>query len=261
MPRAPRARSETRIALGAGALIVIAYAALAVWSGSVSPLARGPLLDGLGPTNYRWISPPPELASTNQRPSSGRFDLPLEEQGTGSQVAFTSDSQVTVVIDEGSVGPEPGQRSVQLLIEPLDPADLSAPGEGLAVFGNAYELSMTYRPSGDRVRGLDRPVKVILAYPATSTLHANRHDMLYSPDGSSWETLPATDSPGLQQVESQVPGPGFVMVAGVPASAPPAATGSAGTPPLAIALLAAAGVMLMIGLALLIRGRSRQPKA
>jgi hypothetical protein len=257
-PSAPRIRPEARIALGAGLVIVIAYAVLGAWSGSVSPLARGPLLDGLGPTNYRWVSPPPELASTNQPPSSGRFDLPLDEQGTGSQVAFTSDSQVTVVIDEGSVGPAQGQRSVQLLIEPLDPADLPAPGDGLAVFGNAYELSATYRPSGDRVRGLDLPVQVILTYPATSTLHANRHDMLYSPDGAAWQTLPATDSPGLQQIEAAVPGLGFVMVAGVPAptTPSPAATGSAGTPPIAVALLVAAGVVLVIGLGLLIRSRN-----
>lgn len=251
--------SDRRRALIAGLTVIGAYVAGAAWSGSLSPLARGPLLDGLGPVNYRWVAPPPELASTNQPPSSGRFDLPLDEGGVGTQVAFTSDSQVTVVIDDGSIGPEPGQRSVQLLIEPLDPADLPPPGGDLAVFGNAYELSATFRPSGDRVRGLERPLKVVLTYPATSTLHANTHDLLFSRDGATWEPLETTDSPGQQQAEADVPDLGFVVVAGVPSpvSPSPAGTGSDGVPPLAVALLVAAGVVLLIGVGLLIRSRAR----
>src|SRR5688500_9422872 len=92
-----------RRALGLGLLAVATYAVLAAWSSSITPLARGPMLDGLGPVNYRWVTPPPELETTNQAPSAGRFELPLTAQGVGTQVAFTSDSQVTVVIDEGSI--------------------------------------------------------------------------------------------------------------------------------------------------------------
>lgn len=249
----------TRAALVAGIAVIAAYAALAAWSGSLSPLARGPLLDGLGPVNYRWVSPPPELAATNQEPSSGVFDLPLTEEGVGTQVVFTSDSQVTVVIDDGSVGPAPKQRSVGLLVEPVDPAQLAPPGGDLAVFGNAVRLSATYRPSRDPVRDLDRPIQVILVYPATSTLHANTHEMLFSRDGEAWEALETTDSPGQQQAEAQVPGLGYVMIAGVPAPASPspAGAGSGGTPPVAVALLVAAGVVFLIGIGLLIRGRAR----
>lgn len=247
-----------RMALVAGVAVIVAYAALAAWSGSLSPLARGPLLDGLGPVNYRWVSPPPELAATNQEPSSGRFDLPLLEGGVGTQVVFTSDSQVTVVIDDGSIGTAPKQRSVELLVEPVDPAQLAPPGGDLAAFGNAVRFSATYRPSRDRIGDLDRPIQVILVYPATSTLHANTHEMLFSRDGESWEALETTDSPGQQQAEAEVPGLGYVVIAGVPAPSPsPTGTEEGGTPSVAMALLVAAGVVFLIGIGLLLRGRAR----
>lgn len=255
---APAAR-EARRAFIAGLLVIAAYAALAAWSGALSPLARGPLLDGLGPVNYRWVAPPLELEATNQKPSPGRFHLPLERNGVGTQVVFTQDSQVTVVIEEGSIEPAKGQDSVQLLVAPVDPAELAPPGGDLAVFGNAYELSATYRPSRDRVGAFERPIQVILVYPATSTLHTNSHEILYSPDGEAWEPLETTDSVGQQQAETEVSGPGYVVVAGVPAQvspSPASGSGSGGMPPVAVALLVGAGVVLVIGIGLLIRGRA-----
>ena len=247
-----------RRALGLGLVAVATYAALAAWSGSITPLARGPLLDGTFPSDYRWVTPPPELETTNQAPSAGRFKLPLTAQGVGTQVVFTSDSQVTVVIDEGSIGPAPEAASVELRVDPVDPADLAPPGDGLEPFGNAYELSASYRPSRDTVQGLDRPLQVVLLYPATSTLHANSHDVLHSTDGQTWQALETTDTPGQQQAEAQVPDLGYVMVAGVPSpvTASPAAGAGGGMPPIALALLVAAGVVFVIGVGLLIRSRT-----
>ena len=255
-------RSERRRALAIGLGVVALYAGLAAWSGSLSPLARGPVLDGLGPVNYRWVSPPPELASTNQPPSAGRFDLPLGPGGLGTQVVFTSDSQVTVVVDEGSIGAAEGQRSVELTVDPIDPADLAPPGGELAAFGNAYRLGATYRPSGDRIHELGAPLRVILVYPATADLHATEHEVLWSANGRAWEPLETTDSPAQQQAEAQVPAMGYVLVAGVPSPSPApttagAATGTGGASTVAVALLVAAGVVLLIGIGLLIRGRSR----
>lgn len=254
-------RPDRSRALAMGLGLVALYVGLAAWSGRLSPLARGPMLDGLGPLNYRWVSPPPELASTNQPPSAGRFDLPLREGGLGSQVVFTSDNQVTVTVDEESIGPAQGQRSVELTVEPLDPAELAPPGGELAAFGNAYRLAATYRPSGDRIRRLGAPLTVTLLYPATAGLHATQHDVLWSADGRAWEPLETTDSPAAQQAAAPVPALGYVLVAGVPVPSPstepatPVAEG--GTPPLAVALLVGAGVALLIGIGLLIRSRAR----
>lgn len=256
---APGPRAGRR-AIAVGIAVTAGYVALAAWSASISPLARGPLLDGLGPVNYRWVAPPPELEATNERPSSGRFELPLGKQGVGTQVVFTSDSQVTVVIDDGSIGPAPSEEAVELVVKPLDPAELTPPGGDLAVFGNAYRLGASYRPSGERVAGLDRPIQVILVYPATSTLHANSHEILFSADGRAWEALETTDSPAQQQAGADIPGLGYVVVAGVPSAAAtpsPAAGADGGTPPLAVALLVGAGVVLLIGIGLLIRSRAR----
>lgn len=255
-----RSRREARRALVTGLIVAASYAALAAWSGSLTPLARGPLLDGVAPVNYRWVSPPPELASTNQAPGTGLFELPLREGGVGTQVLFTPDNQVTVVTDNGSIGASSKQRTAELVVQPVDPAGLAPPGGDLAAFGNAYRIIATYQPSGDRVRGFDPPIQTILVYPATSTLHANTHELLYSPDGEAWEALETTDSPGQQQAAADVPGPGFVLVAGVPAPSSPSASGaepgaSSGTPTLAVALLVAAGVVLVIGIGLLIRSR------
>lgn len=259
---APRASREGRRALVAGLAIVAGYAALAAWSSSLSPLARGPLLDGTAPVNYRWVSPPPELASTNQPPSVGRFELPLRNAGVGTQVLFTDDNQVTVVVEGGAIGPSPGQRSVRLVVEPVDPATLAPPGDGLAAFGNAYRLTASFQPSGNRIEAFDRPIQMIVVYPATSTLHANAHDVLYSRDGEAWSPLDTNDSPGLQQAEARMPAPGYLLVAGVPATPSPSGSGAvdaggSAAPPLAVALLVAAGVALVIGLGLLIRGRAR----
>ena len=177
------------------------------------------------------MTPPPELETTNQAPSAGRFKLPLTAQGVGTQVVFTSDSQVTVVIDEGSIGPAPDSASGRA----ADRSGRSGRARGRPATASNPSATRTssvrsYLPSQDPVAGLDRPLQVILLYPATSTLHANTHDLLHSTDGETWQALETTDTPGQQQVEAQVPDLGYVMVAGVPspvtASPPPAQAGA-----------------------------------
>jgi hypothetical protein len=114
------------------------------------------------------------------------------------------------------------------------------------------------------VRALDRPITVLLVYPATSSLHSTEHDLLFSPDGRAWEALETTDAPTGQQAEGEVPDLGYVMVAGVPAppvTPTPGGEGGGGTPSLALILLVAAGVVLLIGIGLLVRSRGGPPGA
>ena len=247
----PRARAR-----GAGLVIVGLYAALAAISGAWSPTARGPRLAGLGPVNYRWVSPPPELASTNQQPTSGEFSLNLGGDGVESGVFFTSDNQITLIVAEGSIAAAPGQKTVDLSVVPLDPATMATPGDDLTVFGNAYAITATYRPSGKEVTKLSDPLDVILIYPATATLHANSHEMLFAADGQDWEALDSHDSPSQQQAEANVPGFGTVAVAGVVSALPSTGgTGSGGRTTLAIVLLVLAGCALLLGIGLLLRSR------
>lgn len=251
-----RSTHARRRAIVVGSIIVAAYVVFASWSGHLTPLARGPLLDGLAPTNYRWVNPPPELASTNEQPSSGEFPLEMGPKGIEGAVVFTTDNQVTVIVATDSIEPKAGQEGVDLTVTPLDPATLPAPGDGLSVFGNAYAIDATYRPSGSPVRPADmpEPLDVILVYPSTTAVHATSHQLAYSSDDTAWRVIDSSDSAGSQQVEGNVPGLGTVTVVGE-ASASPSPSDAGGSSTLTTSLLVAAGCLLLLGVALLIRSR------
>ena len=138
---------------------------------------------------------------------------------------------------------------------PLDPATLPPPGDGLTVFGNAYAITATYQPSGKEITEVEEPLDVILVYPATATLHSNSHEMLFSPDGQTWQTLDSSDSTAQQQSEANVPGFGTVTVAGVLGASPSATASESGRTTLAIVLLVLAGCAMLIGIGLLLRSR------
>lgn len=250
-----------RSAVVAGLASVIVYAALAALSGHLSPLARGPLLDGIGPPQaYRWVDPPPDLASNNQPPSSGVFHVPLDADGSRPEVFVTSDNQVTVVVPKGAFDSEPGQIEVTLKVDPLDPATLKSPGEHLTIFGNAYRLQATYQPSGDEAT-VALPLDVILLYPVTPNLHASVHKLYTSPDGKKWAAQEGSDSLAQQQAEGPMPTLGLVEVAGEPGTSPitPAGGsggGSGGSSSTAIVLIVLAACVGLIGLGLIVRGRA-----
>ena len=245
-----------RGAIVLGLLSVTAYAALAALSGQLSPLARGPLLDGIGPPQpYRWVSPPPDLASGNEPPSSGVFHVPLAANGSRSKVFFSSDNQITVVVPKAAFDDRPGQFEVTLRVDPLDPATLGSPGTKLDVFGNAYRIRAEYQPSGDDAP-LKLPLDVILIYPVTVDLHASLHQLYTSPDGQTWEAQEGSDSLAQQQAEGPMPALGFAMVAGDPGASPIAPAGGSGSrTSVAIVLIVLAGCVGLIGLGLIVRGR------
>ena len=240
----------------AGFVVIVAYATLAAWSGHLSPMARGPLLDGLLPPTYRWVSPPPDLASTNQKPAGGTFTLQVGPGGVLGQAMLTQDDQATVVLDDGAIAPHGGDRQVRFEISPLDPATLSPPGDDLVTFGNVYRLSATYEPSGTKVTSIRKPMDVILSYPATVNLRSASHSVFASRDGTSWAKRKGTDNHTMQQAEARVAGLGYVQVAGVPAPVPssPAGTGG-GSHTAKTILLVAAICLLLVGAGLVLRSR------
>ena len=246
-----------RRAVVAGLVLVMAYAALAAMSGHLSPLARGPLLDGIGPPQpYRWVNPPPELTATNQPPSSGVFHVPLVSGGSKPEVFVTSDNQVTVVVPQGAFAKRSGQIEITLKVDPLDPATLASPGTQLTIFGNAYRLQAAYQPSGEPAT-LKLPLDAILLYPVTANLHASVHKLYTSPDGQTWTAQEGSDSLAQQQAEGPMPELGYVMVAGETgeASTVTPAGGSSGSSSTAIVLIVIAACVGLIGLGLLERGR------
>jgi hypothetical protein len=245
-----------RVTIVAGLLCVTAYVGLAALSGHLSPLARGPLLDGIGPPqDYRWVNPPPDLAAANQPPSSGVFPITLDPNGSRPATPVTSDNQVTLIVTQGAFATKPGQTEVTLTIDPVDPATLGSPGADLTIFGNAYRLEATYQPSGKPAK-LVHPLDAVLMYPVTPNLHASVHQLSTSPDGQTWTAQEGSDSLAQQQAQGPVPELGYVMVTGEAGPSPVTPSGgSSGSSNAAIILIVLAACVGLIGLGLIVRGR------
>jgi hypothetical protein len=251
--------ASRRLVAVSGAAAVLAYVALALASAGLSPLARGPVLDGLGPlAPYRWVVPPPELAATNQPPSSGRFDVTLGPQGSEPATFVLSDNQGTFILPEGVFRSKAGEIQVRLRVDPVDPATLGPPPSGMTVFGNAYRLRASYQPSGEPVQELRAPIDAYLVYPVTATLTSANHRIATSPDGRTWTLEDGTDSHPLQQVEGSVATLGYVQVVGVLGSASPSSPGQGGNSrSLALGLIVAAICVGLLGVGLILRSRRR----
>jgi hypothetical protein len=237
---------------------VAAFGVLAAVSGRLSPLARSPLLDGgalLAP--YRWVTPPPDLASTNQPPATGQFTLRVASAGSLPNTFVTSDNQTTLSFAKGAVPAHGAATEARVSVQPEDPATLPSPPDGLTAFGNAVRLVVTYAGGGSTAK-FDAGVELSMVYPVTLTLHAASHEILWSRDGSDWRRLPSKDSAVLQQVTASAPGPGYVLVGGVAttiSSTPSPTPGESNS--LSTVLLVVAGASFLIGIGLIVRGRRR----
>jgi len=246
----------SRRALAWGAVAAASWIMLAAVSASISPLARLPLLDGLVTgVDYRWADPPAALAPTNVPPSGAEFELGFSDGLSEPDVVFTPDNQVTVVAPTGVVD-DRRARSLRIAITPDAPSAVSPLPADLEPFGNAVEIGASLEPGGD-VERFDAAMTVVLVYPATPNLYATEHEVLWSPDGTSWTRLGTADSIGAQQAQAEIEAPGFVVVGGVPTAAPSSdgGTDDAGNT-LSTVLLVVAGASLLIGIGLLLRARN-----
>jgi hypothetical protein len=253
--------NRRRLALLAGVGVVALYLVGAAVSGRASILARRPLLDGLAPpVPYRWVSPPPELAASNKPPASTRFMVELTPSGSQLGAFSTSDGQINLVLSEGAVPARAGQRSVEVAVDPVDPATLGPVPSGLVTAGNAYRIRASYQPSGAGVEALGGQSSVGLVYPllATAVADPGGHQVLSSPDGRTWEALASTDTPGTHQVSAGLTRTGYVQVGLAPAA------GGAGADPRNRILLIGSGIAVVIVAAALVlrlrEGRQATPR-
>ena len=246
-------------ALGAGLTVVIVYAATAILSGHLSPLARRPLLDGLAPpTAYRWVEPPPELAATNQKPTPGTFTVDLGSDGSKTAVFTTDDAQVTVILPAGSFADAEGQRTVEVTVEPLAGAT-AHPDDPLNVVGNVYLVGATYQPSGDAAK-LATPANVVMVYPLLANDHGS-HSIIWSRSGERWKALETDDLPSIAQAGADIDELGYLSVAGQPASPTGGSGTSGGASSVAtIAIVAGLIVLAVIAAVLLRRGSSSRDR-
>jgi hypothetical protein len=216
--------APSRTVLAIGIAVVAVYVASAWFSGQLSPLARRPLLDGLvPPAPYRWVDPPPELASTNVEPTSVTTVVKLVNRGSATAIVSTDDAQVTLVLPRGAFGNARQQQSVRVSIEPLPPDAVEPPEPPLRILGNVYRLRGNYVPSGDAAPFHSVGARVVLVYPFISTDHW-QHAVIVSPDGESWTSVETNDFRGIQQVDGPIDTLGYVAVVQTGVRASPAPT-------------------------------------
>jgi hypothetical protein len=246
-----------RRALAGGVAAALAYLALAALSGHLSPLARHPLLDGTSPTvvPYRWVTPPPELAGTNQPPAPGAFTIRFTDRGSRPDVLTTDDAQVTLIPVAGTFPSTAGQDTVHLTVTPLDPSSVSPPAEPLEIVGNVMQLKATYDPSGDPIDTIAKPLETILVYPLPPNVHTSSHVLIFSSDGKTWERSEGTDSTAVQQVEGPVRTLGYVAVAADVSATSSPTPPAGGNSTLGIVLIVLAVCAALVGVGLLLRGR------
>jgi hypothetical protein len=255
----PAWRRRTVVAMAVGVLAVAVYVAGAWLSGSLSPMARRPILDGgFTPQPYRWVSPPPALAEGNKHPDSGEFSIAFTKGKLEAGVFSTNDQQATMVMSLGAIPKKASASSVHLTVQPLDPASVGAPPSGLSVLGNVYRVETVYDPGGEPVTQFAKHPLVVLVYPALVT-HGLARTLMFSADGKTWTGVKTTDDPTTFQASatvSRLNGYFGVVARGVvtPSSAP-GTVGSGGGSPLPWIVIGAA-VVVAVGL-VVARARSR----
>ena len=224
----PGRRSGRWLAVGALAA-AIAYLAGAALSGHLSILARHPLMDGfVSPQPYRWVSPPPQDAGSNQPPAGARQLLNLpKQQGIG--YVHTSDGQVQLIIGKGTwnMPGASGETGVLVAVDPLDPAKYATAPPGLTISGNVYRIATTFQPSGTAARPFTAPVTLIMEYPAIATVGVTSppRTILWSKDGTAWTRIATQNAHVQQSAYATIEKPGYYAVSVPPSFLAAASSG------------------------------------
>jgi hypothetical protein len=99
-----------------------------------------PLYDGISvaPEPYRYTSPPPDLASTNKPPLSGKGDLQFDNGVNKLATVQTDDKQVLAFFPLGAIQ-APGPRLTITIVSEGSPP---SPPEGNTFVGNVYRIGV-----------------------------------------------------------------------------------------------------------------------
>jgi hypothetical protein len=240
--------------------LCLAYLAGALVSASLGPASRRPILDGLAPPPlYRWIAPPPPLASTNKPPSAGRSLIALDPtKGSAATVFSTRDFQASLALGQGAIAPHGQDDHVQLVMTPLAPKTDATLPTGMQIAGNVIEVTATYEPSGASVGDLRTRGELGVVYPLLFQGVGFTDTMLRSEDEKSWAALQSDDAVAQQSVHAAVGRLGFFVVGQSPVgpTAPPSSSTGRRSASIIVAILAA---VVLIGAVAVLRRRSPGP--
>jgi hypothetical protein len=136
-------------------------AAALVLATRVAVPAAPPVYDGIqvAPEPFRYVSPPPDLASTNKPPASGQGDLQVANGANKLATVETDDKQVLAFFPEGALTANTPTITIRITPEtnpPLPPASNT-------LVGNVYRIeeqgTVTPQPA------LAKPAQVLLRIP------------------------------------------------------------------------------------------------
>jgi hypothetical protein len=234
-----------------GVILLGLYAVAVV---ATLPLGHGirPLFEGIGPPPaYRWVKPPPAFAANNVPPRPNESDVALGPQGSEQAGVLSEDSQLVLNLPVHAIAPHPPDTSVKVRVVPLDPATLSPLPEGLGVNGNAYQVKLTYQPSGQDVATLATPGNILLTVPLTTA------GLWFSLDSRAWQRVGNQTVPGQPVVGGPFAQPGYYSAGThlTPATKP--GGGSSHVTGIVIAVVLTAALALALGFGPALRRRLR----
>jgi hypothetical protein len=182
------------------------------------------------------------------QPTERQFTLGPD--GAPASNASTDDAQAIVGIDKGSVPAHPPDTGVAVRLVPVDSGTLGPLPAGLRPVSNAYRVELSYLPSQTPLTTL--PVKGTIALTAAEV----GTKLLYSADGQTWQEKEFRPYGQDQGLFTDLDTVGWFVVATSAAS-----HGSGGSDGLRLVLLILAGLVPIVGAALVLRLPSPVPAA
>ncbi len=197
------------------------------------------------------MNPPAVFAATNQKPTSVIASVPMTATGSEPAGIQTSDHQVILGMARGAVAPHGTDRSLRVAVVPLDPAKLAPLPAGLYPNGNAYDITITYEPSGQRVTKLVKPGSLTIDIPGIGRV------LYTSPDGHIWNRVDAHNVLPTNLIMSTLFSTTGYYLGGT--TFPPASPAGSSSSVVKIAVGAGAlAVILLVATAVLVRRRRRR---
>lgn len=224
------------------AVAAVAYV-LAAW------LVVPGFFDGLAPAApYRWVSPPPDLKSSNQAPSGGRAAIGVQNGAAQAGHLTTTDQQAAVTYPSQSFAVPPAGTPLTLEIQPVATyPDLG----GIMPAGNVYLVTVTTR--------IISPVVVTLRY-GSQQVGPPSNLFAAETSTSSWRTLGSVNSSVPYTVSASTQTLGYFVVGFPPAAAAtPAPASPGGGPPVGVLVAVAAAALVVLAGVPFLLGRRRAP--
>jgi len=143
---------------------------------------KPPVFDGIPapPPPFRYVSPPPDLASSNQAPLSGEVAVTVVDLRLSGAGVQTADGQAAAIFRPGSLQPSAAASQIRLRLEPV--TDPPEPPKGYSIVGNVYRVLVIEEPTQAQL-GLTKP------YQLTMEIPPGPFDVLQLYDGTNWQVL------------------------------------------------------------------------